>query len=68
MTLIDSAVDEILRWTSPLHHMSRRAVADVTIRGETIHAGDSVLTVPNATIAGVLIDNLGSRPPRSQAA
>ena len=43
MTLLDSAVDEILRWTSPLHHMSRRATADVEIRGRTIGAGDSVL-------------------------
>jgi cytochrome P450 len=43
MSLLDSAVDEILRWTSPLHHMSRRATADVEIRGQTIHAGDSVL-------------------------
>jgi cytochrome P450 len=43
MSLLDSAVDEILRWTSPLHHMARRAVADVEIRGQTITAGDSVL-------------------------
>jgi cholest-4-en-3-one 26-monooxygenase len=43
MSLLDPAVDEILRWTSPLHHMSRRAIADVEIRGQTIHAGDSVL-------------------------
>ena len=27
MSLIDRAVDEMLRWTSPLHHMSRRATA-----------------------------------------
>src|SRR2546430_10198471 len=27
MALMDTAVDEILRWTSPLHHMSRRAAA-----------------------------------------
>lgn len=43
MSLIDGAVDEILRWTSPLHHMSRRAVADVTIRDQVIREGDSVL-------------------------
>ena len=43
MALMDTAVDEILRWTSPLHHMSRRATADVEIRGRHIHAGDSVL-------------------------
>jgi cytochrome P450 len=43
MSLIDAAVDEILRWTSPLHHMSRRAVSDVSIRDHTIAAGDSIL-------------------------
>jgi len=43
MSLIDTAVDEILRWTSPLHHMSRRATADVEIRGQLIREGESVL-------------------------
>src|SRR2546423_11863702 len=43
MTVKDAAVDEILRWTSPLHHMSRRAMVDVVIRDVTIHQGDSVL-------------------------
>jgi cytochrome P450 len=43
MALIDTAVDEILRWTSPLHHMSRRATADVEIRGRQIRAGESVI-------------------------
>lgn len=43
MSLMDSAVEEILRWTSPLHHMSRLAVADGEIRGQTIRAGDRVL-------------------------
>ena len=43
MSLIDGAVDEILRWTSPLHHMSRRCVADVSIRDQVIRDGDSVL-------------------------
>jgi cytochrome P450 len=42
-SLMDSAVDEILRWTSPLHHMSRRATADVEIRGQLIRTGESVL-------------------------
>ena len=41
--LMDSAVEEILRWTSPLHHMSRRATADVEIRGTQIRTGESVL-------------------------
>jgi cytochrome P450 len=43
MSLIDTAVDEILRWTSPLHHMSRRATGDVEIRGQQIKNGESVL-------------------------
>ena len=43
MTLIDSAVEEILRWTSPLHHMAREATRDVEIRGQTIRAGEKVL-------------------------
>ncbi|MEO6398467.1 MAG: cytochrome P450 [Tepidiformaceae bacterium] len=43
MTLMDSAVEEICRWTSPLHHMSREATADVMIRDKQIKAGDRVL-------------------------
>jgi cytochrome P450 len=43
MTLIDSAVEEILRWTSPLHHMTREATADVEIRGQQIRAGEKVI-------------------------
>jgi cytochrome P450 len=43
MSLIDGAVDEILRWTSPLHHMSRRATADVPIRDRMVHSGEPVL-------------------------
>ncbi|MDA0364251.1 MAG: cytochrome P450 [Chloroflexi bacterium] len=43
MSLIDSAVEEILRWTSPLHHMTREATADVEIRGQQISAGEKVM-------------------------
>jgi cytochrome P450 len=43
MSLLDGAIEEILRWTSPLHHMSRRATADVTIRGQMLRTGDSLL-------------------------
>jgi cytochrome P450 len=41
--LLDSAVEEILRWTSPLHHMARVATADVELRGRRIRAGQRVL-------------------------
>ncbi len=43
MSLIDSAVEEVLRWTSPLHHMARTATVDDEIRGKQIKAGDRVL-------------------------
>jgi cytochrome P450 len=43
MSLVDSAVEEILRWTSPLHHMSRSVTADVEIRGELLREGDRLL-------------------------
>ena len=43
MTQIESAVEEILRWVSPLHHMARTAVVDAEIRGKQIKAGDRVL-------------------------
>jgi cytochrome P450 len=43
MTLLDTAVEEMLRWASPLHHMTREATADVEIRGQQIRAGDKVI-------------------------
>ena len=43
MSLIDGAVEEILRWISPLHHMSRVATADTEIRGQKIASGDRVI-------------------------
>ena len=43
MTLIDSAVEEIVRWTSPLHHMARAATQDDVIGDKQIKAGDRVL-------------------------
>ncbi|MEU1013721.1 cytochrome P450 [Streptomyces sp. NPDC005890] len=40
---IPSAVEEILRWTTPSMHIGRTATADVTIGGRTIRAGDHVI-------------------------
>ena len=42
-SLVESAVEEICRWTSPLHHMSRVATVDTEIRGQRIAAGDRVI-------------------------
>jgi cytochrome P450 len=40
---VDTAVEEVLRWASPLLHMRRTATSDVTVRGSQIKAGDKVV-------------------------
>ena len=48
-SLIDSAVEEILRFTSPVIHFMRTAVADFEIGGQVIREGESVsLWYPSA--------------------
>ena len=48
-SLLDSAVEEILRWTSPVIHFARTAARDVEIRGAPIRAGEAVaLWYPSA--------------------
>ena len=42
-SLIPGAVEEMLRWTTPVTHMARTATADVEIRGQRIKAGDTVV-------------------------
>ena len=39
-SLITGAIEEMLRWTSPVTHMARTAVSDVELRGKKIKAGD----------------------------
>lgn len=41
-SLVDSAVEEILRWTSPVIQFARTATADVELGGQHIKAGDTV--------------------------
>jgi cytochrome P450 len=41
---IPVAVEEILRWATPVLHFRRTATRDVELRGQTIHAGDKVVT------------------------
>jgi cholest-4-en-3-one 26-monooxygenase len=41
--LLPSAIEEILRWTSPVGHILRVATADTEIRGRTIRGGDKVV-------------------------
>ncbi len=40
---IEGAVEEILRWTSPLHHMTREATEDFEVRGQHISPGEKVI-------------------------
>ncbi len=42
-TLIPAAVEEMLRWNSPVVHMARTAKTDVEIRGQRIAEGDVVV-------------------------
>ncbi len=42
-TLIPGAVEEMLRWNSPVVHMARTATTDVEMRGRLIAAGDTVV-------------------------
>jgi cytochrome P450 len=42
-SLIPGAVEEMLRWNSPVVHMARTATADVNIRGQLIREGDVVV-------------------------
>ncbi len=41
-TLMNGAVEEILRWANPLHYFRRTALVDTTLNGVDIKAGDKV--------------------------
>ena len=41
--LVPTAVEEMLRWVTPIQNMNRTATRDVELGGETIRAGDKVL-------------------------
>ncbi|QYB00166.1 cytochrome P450 (plasmid) [Rhodococcus sp. USK10] len=57
-TLLDSAVDEGIRWTSPVKHFFRTAVEDYDIGGSTIKAGDSVMVCyPSANFDDAAFDD-----------
>jgi cytochrome P450 len=43
--LVPGAVEELLRWTTPVISFMRTATRDVTVRGQAIAAGDPVLLV-----------------------
>lgn len=41
-SLVATAADEIVRWTTPVNHFSRTATRDTELRGRKIREGDSV--------------------------
>jgi cytochrome P450 len=41
-SLIDTAIEEMLRWTTPGRHIMRTATEDVELGGQTIRAGEAV--------------------------
>jgi cytochrome P450 family 142 subfamily A polypeptide 1 len=41
--LLPSALEEMLRWVSPIKNMNRTATTDVVINGQQIRSGDNVL-------------------------
>jgi cytochrome P450 family 142 subfamily A polypeptide 1 len=41
--LLTTAVEEMLRWVSPIKNMARTATRDVELGGQTIHEGDTLL-------------------------
>jgi cytochrome P450 family 142 subfamily A polypeptide 1 len=42
-TLIDGAVEEVLRWVSPLNNMFRMALTDDVVGGQPVKAGDRLM-------------------------
>lgn len=42
ITLVPSAIEEILRWANPLHYFRRTATDDTTLAGQPIRNGDKV--------------------------
>jgi hypothetical protein len=41
--LVESAVEEIIRWTSPVNHMKRTVTEDYELRGQRMKAGDRLV-------------------------
>ena len=42
-SLIETGVEELLRWVSPIKNMSRTVTRDLEMRGQQLHEGDQVM-------------------------
>jgi cytochrome P450 family 142 subfamily A polypeptide 1 len=57
-SLVPGAVEEVLRWVTPLNNMFRRAGADTTIGEQAIHRGDRVILLyPSANRDEAVFDD-----------
>jgi cytochrome P450 len=43
LDLLPSAVEEVIRWATPVNYMMRTAARDIEVRGQTIPQGDKLL-------------------------
>jgi cytochrome P450 len=41
--LLDSAVEEVIRWSSPVNHMKRTLTGDYVLRGQNMKAGEQLV-------------------------
>jgi cytochrome P450 len=56
--LMPLAVEEVLRWTTPVRHFCRTAVSDCTVAGKSIKAGDHLLlSFPSGSFDEALYDD-----------
>ncbi len=56
--LVPGAVEEVLRWVTPLNNMFRRASTDAVVGGQEIHGGDRlVLLYPSANRDEAVFDD-----------
>jgi cytochrome P450 len=66
-SLVPAAVEEMLRWVSPVHYFRRTATRDVVVRGQEIAAGDRVVMLyasRGVRLRRALLPRRGARPPR----
>jgi len=56
--LLDSAIEEMLRWVSPIKNMARTATADVELAGQTIREGEKLMLLyPSANRDEAVFDD-----------
>ena len=57
-TMINTAVEEFVRWASPIVHVMRTATCDTEVRGQTIKEGDTLgLWLASANRDSAVFDN-----------